>query len=257
MAWYNDSDPANVWFLRDGIERGMLTAGVVDGRDMRDVRPADVGGPWAHFFAGVGGWDLALRLGGWPADFPVWTGSCPCQPFSAAGKRRGSEDARHLWPEWYRLIRECAPPVVLGEQVASNDGIAWLAAVRADMECAGYAVGAADLCAASVGAPHPRQRLFWGAVRMADGDGSGLERPIAVRIGSDERAPRTGGLEVWTRFDLVPLLDGTLRPTEPGVLPVADGIPGRVAAIRGFGNAIVPQVAAQFVRAVMEWIACD
>jgi DNA (cytosine-5)-methyltransferase 1 len=59
-----------------------------------------------HFFAGIGVWSYALRLAGWPDDRPVWTGSCPCQPFSAAGKGAGFADERHLWPAWHHLIRE-------------------------------------------------------------------------------------------------------------------------------------------------------
>ena len=119
-----------------------------------------------HFFAGIAGWDLALRLGGWPNESPVWTGSCPCQPFSSSGKQGGEADERHLWPAFWRLISECRPPVVFGEQVASPLGRAWLAAVRVDCEILGYRVGAADIPAGAVGAPHLRNRLWWCA--MAD-----------------------------------------------------------------------------------------
>ena len=126
------------------------------------MRPDDLAGyRQCHFFAGIGVWSHALRLADWPDDRPVWTGSCPCQPFSAAGARKGSDDHRHLWPEFARLIGERRPSVVFGEQVASKDGRAWLHAVRSDLEGMGYAVGAADLCAAGVGAPHIRQRLHW------------------------------------------------------------------------------------------------
>ncbi|MCL2649049.1 MAG: DNA cytosine methyltransferase [Phycisphaerales bacterium] len=114
-----------------------------------------------HLFAGIGGWSHALRLAGWPDDRPVWTGSCPCQPFSQAGKKLAQKDDRDLWPEFFRLIRECRPPTIFGEQVTSELGRQWLAGVRTDLEAPGYAVGAADLCAASVGSPHIRQRLFW------------------------------------------------------------------------------------------------
>ena len=85
----------------------------------------------------------------------------PRQPFSVAGKKGGHEDERHLWPVWFDLIRERRPPVVFGEQVASRDGLDWLDAVQADLEAANYAVGALDLCAAGVGAPHIRQRVFF------------------------------------------------------------------------------------------------
>src|SRR5690606_2220747 len=106
-------------------------------------------------------WAYALRLAGWPDDWPVWTGSCPCQPYSQAGARKGDDDPRALWWAWRWLIDQCRPPVIFGEQVASKAGREWLARVRADLEAMGYAVGAADLCAAGVGAPHIRQRLWW------------------------------------------------------------------------------------------------
>jgi len=157
---YNEIDAGCCAWLRELAKEGWIPDGQIDNRDIRDVRPEDCEAT-SHFFAGIGGWPYALRLAGWPDDRPVWTGSCPCQPFSCAGKRKGSADKRHLWPEFYRLIRECHPPVVFGEQVASADGRSWLAGVRADLEALGYAVGAADLCAAGVGAPHIRQRLYW------------------------------------------------------------------------------------------------
>ena len=98
-----------------------------------------------HFFAGIGGWSLALRLAGWPEDREVWTGSCPCQPFSCGGLRKGHADERHLWPAFYKLINLGKPSAIFGEQVASKDGREWLCGVRADLEGIGYAVGAADL----------------------------------------------------------------------------------------------------------------
>ncbi len=159
-AYYNEIDPFAAAWLHNLMGAGEITDGVVDERSIIDVRPEDlVGFNRCHFFAGIGGWDYALQLAGW--DGPIWTGSCPCQPFSCAGKRQGEADDRHLWPEFARLIRECRPPVVLGEQVASKDGLRWLDGVFTDLEGAGYACGAGDLCAAGVGAPHIRQRLYW------------------------------------------------------------------------------------------------
>ncbi|WP_310620141.1 DNA cytosine methyltransferase [Flexibacterium corallicola] len=121
------------------------------------------------FFAGIGGWSYALQLAGWPEDRPVWTGSCPCQPFSVAGK--GAQDERHLWPVFFSHIKECNPPVIFGEQVASKAGLEWLDTVQADLETEDYATGAADLCAASVKAPHVRQRLYW----LGHSDSQGLQ----------------------------------------------------------------------------------
>ncbi len=163
-AYYNENDPEAAAVLRELIKAGLIAQGEVDDRSIREVDPRDLAGfTQCHFFAGIGVWSYALRLADWPDDSPAWTGSCPCQPFSSAGKRKGTEDDRHLWPVWFDLIRECQPVVVFGEQVASKDGLGWLDLVSADLEAADYALGTTDLCAAGVGAPHIRQRLFFGA----------------------------------------------------------------------------------------------
>ena len=161
-AYYNEIDPKAAAWLRELIKQGLIAPGDVDERSIEDVLPTELAGyTQCHFFAGIGVWSHALRQAGWPDDRPVWTGSCPCQPFSSAGKRGGVDDERHLWPAFYWLISQCKPDVVFGEQVASKDGLSWLDTVQADMEAAGYAIGAVDLCAASVGAPHIRQRLYF------------------------------------------------------------------------------------------------
>jgi DNA (cytosine-5)-methyltransferase 1 len=161
-AYYNEIDKGASEWLRELIKGGHIAPGDVDERDIRDVAPADLlGYAQCHFFAGIGGWSLALRNAGWADDTPVWTGSCPCQPFSAAGRRGGLADERHLWPHWHHLVDVCRPPVVFGEQVASKDGLGWLDLVSADLEASGYAVAAADLCVAGVGGPHIRQRLWF------------------------------------------------------------------------------------------------
>lgn len=161
-VYYNEIDKNAVAWLSELIAAGHLPSGDVDTRDIRDVRPDDLRGyTHCHFFAGIGGWPLALKLAGWPEDRPVWTGSCPCQPFSSAGRRDGFADERHLWPHWFHLIEQCQPDTIFGEQVASKDGLAWLDLVSADLEGAGYALGAVDICAAGFGAPHIRQRLYW------------------------------------------------------------------------------------------------
>ena len=170
MHLYNEIERYPAQWLRNLADAGHIDGPVtVDERSIADLTAADVAdATQLHLFAGIGGWSHALKIAGWPAGEPVWTGSCPCQPFSAAGKGLGTDDARHLWPEMHRLIGECRPPVVFGEQVASRAGREWLAGVRADLEAMGYAVGASDMCAAGAGAPHIRQRLYWGAIRLAD-----------------------------------------------------------------------------------------
>ena len=282
----------------------------MDERDIRELRAKDVeGATQFHAFAGIGAWSHALRLARWPESVPVWTGSCPCQPFSVSGRRKGVEDERHLWPEWLRLIRECRPPVVFGEQVASPDGRVWLDTVSTDLEALGYAVGSADLCAAGVGAPHIRQRLWFVAIsdrerrqridalfgKLGDadvgrfrgyardgdpaqdqgGDGTNSDdarSSSAVRkLGNANRSrlerwqsqPRDDGQELtssqrasrstfWTDAEWILCSDNKTRPVEPGTFPLAHGTPHRVGQLRAYGNAIVPQVAATFIRAFME-----
>ena len=196
-AFYNEIDPYCAQWLRNLIAAGHIAPGVVDERSIEDITPNELREyTQCHFFAGIGVWSYALRLAGWPDDRPVWTGSCPCQPFSAAGKGHGFADERHLWPAWFHLIRECRPGVVFGEQVASRDGLGWLDLVQADLEGADYASGAVDLCAAGVGAPHIRQRLWFVAdpVRakrgpLAEGRGHVVNRADA---GWQEAAGRSG-----------------------------------------------------------------
>ena len=191
LSYYNEHDRFAAEWLRGLVADGRIAPGFVDERDIRDVQPADLAGyVQCHFFAGIGGWSLALRLAGWDDARPVWTGSCPCQPFSSAGKRGGFADERHLWPTWFRLIRECRPAVVFGEQVASTDGLGWFDSVSTDLESEAYAVGAADIPAAGVGAPHRRQRLFFvadsqivgcAAGRIGSANGRPTEQPIGLR----------------------------------------------------------------------------
>ena len=295
-AYYNEFDPYAAQWLRNLIAAGHIAPGVVDERSIVDVRPDDLAGfTQCHFFAGIGVWSYALRLAGWPDDRPVWTGSCPCQPFSAAGKRGGFDDKRHLWPDFYRLIAAQRPPVVFGEQVASKDGLAWLDAVQADLEGADYTSAAADICAAGVGAPHIRQRLWWlghangsrleGFAGHGDRDGGRAHALGSVAEAGDvgrladadqarQRQLGRGGISqdgdasfghnadgcsptngFWRDADWLFCRDGKWRPVEPGTFPLVNGAPARVGRLRAYGNAIVPQVAETFVRAYLEWNA--
>lgn len=172
MNYYNEFDPAAAAQIQALMDAGLIPKGHIDTRSITDVKPHELKGYiQCHFFAGVSGWSLALQLAGWPADRPVWTGSCPCQPFSVAGKGRGSDDERHLWPAFFGLIRQCRPDTVFGEQVESAIRHGWLDGIRRDVEGEGYALGHVVLGAHSIGAPHLRQRLFW----VADRIGAGLE----------------------------------------------------------------------------------
>ena len=322
MNYYNEYNHEAAEWLRELIRAGAIPDGHVDERSIADVQPSDLTGfTQCHFFAGIGGWPYALAIAGWDSARPVWTGSCPCQPFSVAGKRKGTSDERHLWPEMYRLIRECKPSTVFGEQVAGPDALRWFDGVSTNLENEGYAFGAADLCAASVGAPHIRQRLYWvadmcgegleereeqstrrelqavergGIVSgVADMPGSGslpgalsgihcIEESAGARDVELKRCSATsgmvqpnsagceqglvttetarhgrpvepaGGANAWSNYDIIQCLDGKARRVESGTFPLAHGVPGRVGLLRGYGNAIVPQVAAEFVMAFME-----
>ncbi len=164
-AYYNEFDPKAAAWLRELIKQGHIADGVVDERSITDVKPEDLAGfTQCHFFAGIGGWSYALRLAGIPDDYPCWTGSPPCQPFSVAGKQLGQLDERHLAPTFMRLVDECKPAILFGEQVAAAIGKHWLDDLFTELERQGYACGSAVLPACSVGAPHKRDRLFFGAM---------------------------------------------------------------------------------------------
>jgi DNA (cytosine-5)-methyltransferase 1 len=161
-VYYNEIDLYAAEWLRNLIKAGHIADGEVDTRSIIDVQPDDIRHfDQCHFFAGIAGWSHALRLAGWADDRKIWTGSCPCQPFSVAGKGKGTDDERHLWPHFFRLIRGCRPPVVMGEQVAGAAGYGWLDGVRSDLESESYAIEGVDIPACSVNAPHIRQRLYW------------------------------------------------------------------------------------------------
>jgi DNA (cytosine-5)-methyltransferase 1 len=276
-AYYNEFDSFAAEWLRELIKDGLIADGVVDERSIEDVDPKDIKEfTQCHFFAGIGGWSYAARLANWPDDRPMWTGSPPCQPFSSAGNRKGKDDLRHLWPVFFNLIRECQPSVVFGEQVASAIRMGWFDDLQADMENEGYATGMVVLPANFVGAPHKRERLFYVAERMADTSSNGWEKgPCQASrcMGDTEReglerytwtddGKRGGSQEVrssteagfWSDTGIVQCRDGKLRPapTEPALFPLANGIPNRVGILRGAGNAIVPQVGAEVIKAYME-----
>lgn len=190
FAWYNEIDQFAAQWLRNLIEAGQIAPGYVDERSIEDVTPGDLEGfTQHHFFAGVGVWSYALRQAGWPDRKPVWTGSCPCQPFSAAGKGNGFDDERHLWPAFQWLINECKPEHIFGEQVAAGNANVWFDLVQADLEGMDYAFGITPFTAASIGAPHIRERAYWVAhANMQHQPATGNTPGIAERIRSSSAA---------------------------------------------------------------------
>ena len=284
-VYYNDNDSFSCQWLKNLAEAKSITPGDIDGRSIKDIRAGDLDGyRQIHLFAGIGGWSYALSLAGWPNDRPVLTGSCPCQPFSSAGKGDGADDPRHLWPEMLRIITELHPPTIFGEQVAGAIGHGWLDGVFDDLEGEGYACGAAVLPACSVGAPHLRQRLFWVAKsssqrhtyqQTSEGDvqfgrqsrntGPASRMEDSVRIGrrgrsngDPERMHRslqaTGPSQdnsPWDDYEWASCSNEKHRRIKSGLVPLVTRVPGRVAQLRGIGNSIVPQVAAKFIYASM------
>jgi DNA (cytosine-5)-methyltransferase 1 len=262
-AYYNENDKKAAQWLRNLIAARVIADGDVDDRSIEEVTPSDVAGyTQCHFFAGVGVWSYALRRAGWPDSRRVWTGSCPCQPFSQArqvGKKNGFKDKRHLYPQWHRLIAVRAPDVVFGEQVSSPGGIKWLDVVRAHLEAKEYAVAALDLCAAGVGAPHLRQRIYFVADRTFSGVvgnayDAGSQRRRMSRANSrgarsGKRPARPSGFVggFWKGAQWIACSDGKRRPVEPGTFPLAYGPAARVLRTRAYGNAIVAEQAAAFI----------
>jgi DNA (cytosine-5)-methyltransferase 1 len=249
-AYYNEVNPYAAQWLRNLIKAGHIAAGDVDERSIVDVRADDLRGyVQCHFFAGIGGWSYALRLAGWPDDRPVWTGSCPCQPFSKVGGRKGFDDTRHLWPVWRELVAERRPAIMFGEQAAS--AVDWLRLVRGDLETLEYTMGSMPIEAASIGAPHKRDR-FW-FVAYAPSRTSGQNGEALFRDGKRGIPQPPSEWRPWGfrgRSGAARHVGKELGwATEPNVGRVAHGIPAGVDQLRALGNAIVPQVAAEFIAA--------
>jgi len=281
-TYYNEWNKHAAQWIREMIHIGLLPAGDVDDRDIRDISPSDLRGySSCHFFAGIGGWAYAGRLAGVPDDWQWWTGSAPCQPFSVAGKGKGVDDSRHLWPDFFRLISACRPTRIMGEQVAGKAGRAWFDGVSANLEGDDYAIRAVDIPALAVNAPHIRNRLYWCASRrdgsLGDGDGEGMEIGMRERgddgeefsslVGTDgsvgdgypirQRQSKgsitdVGGRAFYADAEWLKCSDGKSRRSKPGLRLLVDGFPGRVDAWRGLGNAIVAPLAAEVIVAFRE-----
>ena len=236
-AYYNEINAFAAQWLRNLIEEDLIAPGVVDERSIEDVSPDDLREfTQCHYFAGIGIWSWALRRAGWEDTRPAWSGSCPCQPFSQAGKGAGFADERHLWPHFFYLIQKRRPPAIYGEQVASPDGLAWLDTVQTDLESQGYAFAAFDLCGAGFGSPDIRQRLFWVAysdharlegravsgecaAECAIGAGSvvsGMEQPHGQRWERGQ-IPTPGGIDYGAHARWAEGKHGFIRPDENSI----------------------------------------
>lgn len=238
-VYYNEINPFAAQWLRNLMETSYIAPGIVDERSLLEITPSDLKGfTQCHFFAGIGVWSYALREASWPDDRPIWTGSCPCQPFSVAGKQKDFSDERDLWPDWFELIRECNPPVIVGEQVASPAGLVWFDLLSTDLESINYETGAADLCAAGLGAPHIRSRLYWVAHSKRD------QQPRKEQRGGPSR--RVGRFQQHIPWN-TPWQTALAKFRE-----MDDGITRSVATTDAYRNALVAPVAAEFCAAVRD-----
>jgi DNA (cytosine-5)-methyltransferase 1 len=199
------------------------------------------------------------------------TGGFPCQPFSAAGLRRGTADDRHLWPEMLRVIRLTQPTWVIAENVRGlltwNEGLVF-EQVCADLEAEGYEVQPLVIPAVAVNAPHRRDRVwFVGHAKHAgldgseDGEGTGKRTDgDTARAQQPEQPARPGGL--WQ--ETVRSWERNWTEVAAELCSVDDGLPvtldgfelsksqHRKEQLKAYGNAIVPQVAMEIMRAMKE-----
>jgi DNA (cytosine-5)-methyltransferase 1 len=229
---------------------------------------------FVSFFAGIGGFDLGLERAGhecvgqveidpyalrvlerhWPdvprfgdvrtldagslPDAELWCGGFPCQPFSVAGKRAGTDDERDLWPAWFRLIASRRPQWIFGENVpqllVADEGRAWGRVVR-DLASIGYVGEWTVLGAEYFNAPHKRERLWFVA---ADAGSLGPEIRHHGKPGRPLQGPR---LDVSQCFWDRPF---------GGILGMDDGVSASMDRIASLGNAVVPQVVEAIARKV-------
>jgi DNA (cytosine-5)-methyltransferase 1 len=203
------------------------------------------------------------------------TGGFPCQPFSCAGKQRGKDDDRYLWPQMLRVIQEARPTWIVGENVVGIIGLA-LDQVCSDLEACGYEVEPIIIPACGVDAPHRRNRVWvvaggggdvadsfsmresqsqgckqeqreWvGNSRLVLADTSSTRCETHLQQNETNRTTNVKQSYLQNRFD------NDWWKVEPSICRVADGIPHRTHRLKGLGNAIVPQVAYQIIKGIRE-----
>jgi DNA (cytosine-5)-methyltransferase 1 len=210
------------------------------------------------------------------------SGGFPCQPFSNAGKRRGKDDDRYLWPQMLRVIQEARPAWIVGENVAGIIGLA-LEQVCSDLEASGYDVEPIIIPACGVDAPHRRNRIWILANSKYNGQFANEKRKsIKDALQAEQKREdnslhpsRTSGFskaehnvadsngrqfikckseekQIQLFGESGERVRGVRWLAEPGVGRLANGIPNRVAKLKGLGNAIVPQVAYQIIKGIRE-----
>ena len=338
MIYYNEFNPESAAMIKQFMLDGLIPLGNVDTRPIQEIDPDELKRyTQCHFFAGIAGWTFALQLANWSTDRPVWTGSCPCQPFSSAGRQKGKTDERHLWPVWFGLIKECKPATIYGEQVSSAVAHGWLDDVYEGLESEGYAVGSVVLPASSVGAPHKRDRLWFvahcteqglegaageslqrGGLRsserstmgdtqlhghaapeelrsneatgnkrreerkdfsrepsgassarnvpsvqgrvsgeredpgdVADTNSKGLQRHRGYEQQHDTQGRQVQNGHPWENGVWIDCPDGKQRLIESSIPLLADGFPYRKPILHAIGNAILPQLGAEIIKATM------
>lgn len=242
-------------------------------------------------FSGIGGFDLASEWIGWEnvfhcewMEFPrkvldyywpkadsytdicktdftkyankidILTGGFPCQPFSMAGKRKGTEDERYLWGEMLRAIQEIKPKFVIAENVfgiTNIDGGLVFEQVCVELEAEGYEVQPFIIPACAKNAPHRRDRCWF--VAYSDSDG------LKQRNGSNEIDTSQTRINAFSNINKIPS-DWQKFPTQSPICGGDDGLPTeldgitfskwRAESIKGFGNAIVPQVAFEIFKVI-------
>lgn len=212
----------------------------------------------------------------------IITGGFPCQPFSIAGRKKGTEDNRDLWPQMFRVIKEFKPTWVIGENVANFVSMAFQR-TKTDLESEGYEVQPCIIPACGVNAPHKRDRVW--IVGYTEHNGSftteeqrGFDKASNNNTEREKEAFQLEGTGVRGNYEAMAhsrcsLLQGGIKPrsyemeaekqnadidqrsgrwgTEPDVGRVANGIPNRVDRLKGLGNAIVPQVAYQIMKGIV------
>lgn len=271
-AYYNEINPFMAEWLRNLIAGDHIAPGIVDERSIEDVIPDELREfTQCHFFAGLGGWSYALRLAGWPDNKPVWTASCPCQPFSSAGAGAGFDDPRHLWPHFAWQAKQRRPIRIFGEQSSSGRANAWFDLVQNDLEKMGYTFGLVPFPSACVGAPHERERAYWvadtnvqhesstrnppgiavvgrrspaGRVAYADnhrqqpgegrsGCGESREARNNPGWGCSNVGDRPGPVNgFWRDADWLSRRDDKWCPAEPSTFPLVDGVSARLGRVQ-------------------------